>query len=597
MTQSIKNIISDRALPDYIREDYSKFVAFIKAYLEFIEQTKSTADIAKNLIDYRDIDNTIDEFITHFQNEYLINIPQNIAADKRLLAKHIKEFYLTKGNEDSYKFLFRILFNDNIDFYYPKTDILRPSDGLWYEQKSLKITRNSITTGTDIFAKKIVGVTSGAIAVIDSSLFITERGQSIIEVNLVDISGTFQIGEDVNIIVSESETYTETIIPAYGEIHIDNAGGRYALDDKFPLRDSAGTQVGSGIVTKVTNGPVTSITVIDGGTGYNGNTQIVTKFYALPEDYTFDGDYFPTTSVDGTGSVSGNDYTAYTFDQIITEQLISGTGDDVLISDSSEGFGYGASAIIDTVGNDHEILTVELIDGGTRYMNPTYDIDSDTGSGAELLIGGGGGTVVSAKVYQFPISLESDYDSNGETTVYPDFTDIGDGLAQGHLDTVSLEEYPGVYLNSNGQLSSNKKVQDSYYYQDYSYVIKCGTPFDQWKDIIKRIIHPAGIKMFGELQAISVSENNQITLEQLTVILEFISTSSDNYIAGEASVDIENLEYLLTLYSYLLDVDSIYILDVNGNYVRVLSESIPFADVDDNIFITQDDEYIFIGTS
>ena len=59
--------------------------------------------------DYRDIDETLDDFIQHFVNEYLVNIPKTVLADKRLLAKNIKRFYQNKGNEDSYKFLFRIL--------------------------------------------------------------------------------------------------------------------------------------------------------------------------------------------------------------------------------------------------------------------------------------------------------------------------------------------------------------------------------------------------------------------------------------------------------------------------------------------------------
>jgi hypothetical protein len=58
----------------------------------------------------------------------------------------------------------------------------------------------------------------------------------------------------------------------------------------------------------------------------------------------------------------------------------------------------------------------------------------------------------------------------------------------------------GYYRSDRGKLSSNsQKLTDSYFYQDYSYVIKSKTPIDIWRDLIKQTTHPAGFKMFGEV--------------------------------------------------------------------------------------------------
>ena len=58
----------------------------------------------------------------------------------------------------------------------------------------------------------------------------------------------------------------------------------------------------------------------------------------------------------------------------------------------------------------------------------------------------------------------------------------------------------GYYKSDRGKLGvSNQKLIDSYFYQDYSYVIKSKTPIDQWRELIKSTTHPAGFKLFGQV--------------------------------------------------------------------------------------------------
>lgn len=58
----------------------------------------------------------------------------------------------------------------------------------------------------------------------------------------------------------------------------------------------------------------------------------------------------------------------------------------------------------------------------------------------------------------------------------------------------------GEFVNVDGHVSElTKKIQDSLYYQDYSYVIKVGEAITSWRDDLKRSIHPAGFNVFGEV--------------------------------------------------------------------------------------------------
>ena len=43
------------------------------------------------------------------------------------------------------------------------------------------------------------------------------------------------------------------------------------------------------------------------------------------------------------------------------------------------------------------------------------------------------------------------------------------------------------------------KVQDSNYYQDYSYVVRIGQSINEWRESVRRSVHPAGWNVFGEV--------------------------------------------------------------------------------------------------
>jgi len=57
----------------------------------------------------------------------------------------------------------------------------------------------------------------------------------------------------------------------------------------------------------------------------------------------------------------------------------------------------------------------------------------------------------------------------------------------------------GRFKDSRGMLSNINKLQDNYYYQNYSYVIKSGITSGSWLPIINKTVHPAGMAVFGEL--------------------------------------------------------------------------------------------------
>jgi len=73
-------------------------------------------------------------------------------------------------------------------------------------------------------------------------------------------------------------------------------------------------------------------------------------------------------------------------------------------------------------------------------------------------------------------------------------------IATGVLDVGSITETSGQFIDDVGKPSEIiQKIQDSYYYQDFSYAVKSAVSINEWKDILIKNVHPASFKVFGEL--------------------------------------------------------------------------------------------------
>jgi hypothetical protein len=86
------------------------------------------------------------------------------------------------------------------------------------------------------------------------------------------------------------------------------------------------------------------------------------------------------------------------------------------------------------------------------------------------------------------------------------------------FDLGPIAKYPGYYTSNDGFLNDSIYIQDSYYYQDFSYVIRINQQLDQYKELLKSTIHPGGLALFGEFDIfnnfkldIQLKESGQFT--------------------------------------------------------------------------------------
>jgi len=298
------------------------------------------------------IDTSLNDFITWFKKEIIPSVPQEILTDPKNFIKNARHFYKAKGTQKSYKLLFRILFNENVDFYYPWRDMLRPDDGKWILPVSLKVFSN-VGDPFKLIGKTVRGEQSGATGFVEDVQFIQYGIYSVYEVFLTNdsITGEFIVNE---FLVSDIAVVTK-IIPVLS---------------KFTITDSGDSYVESDIITFIS----------------------------------------PT-----------------------------GTGAKAKITSVSDIFG--------------QIINAEIIDFGINYTP-----------------------------------------NESPTVIFPPTTG---NIASGVAEIGTLCRYPGYFLNEDGMLNTEKYLQDDYYYQQFSYVVIANRSLEQYKDIVLKLLHPAGLILFG----------------------------------------------------------------------------------------------------
>ena len=124
------------------------------------------------------------------------------------------------------------------------------------------------------------------------------------------------------------------------------------------------------------------------------------------------------------------------------------------------------------------------------------------------------------------------------------------GSQSGSTATVLRSYTKGSYSSNQGFLDDSIKIQDSYFYQKFSYVIKTGNNVDVWKDKFNRLVHPAGFIFFGEililLDAWKTGYNNTVMPElqpgliygediPLVIVLGTLENAIENLIVKNSS--------------------------------------------------------------
>ena len=510
----------------------------------------------QQLLDYADVDKTIQGFLTKFRNSFLTSIPDTLhsSVDKRNLIKNIKSLYQSKGTKRASEIFFKLLLNEDAEIRYPKDEMLRVSDGKWDTKKIIRCLALGTSEPTNLIGQTITQANNPVSATVNKATAIVEDvfkfligGVEVTELVVGDdsVSGTFVAGEtitgtdntDDDVLVSLS------VSKIIDEKTITNDGALYNEDDTVEI-----TAGGSGASVKIgTIGPGTiqEVLVDTGGSGY-----------AVGDNINFgSGNATAKVSV-----VNGG----------VTLESGTGTGQLILEDETGKNDQYFGNKVVQEEGSGNEDITdIRMIEFGNGYTSlPSVTVTSSGGSGAKLLAYGseigraltmkviesgynyqaspaptiklptyilynglsggltegetitGGTSSVTAEIVSIDTTLQIVKAKNhsgsfveGETITGGNgatFTALRLQQATGTLSTGTVVTTDGTFINEDGWVSENSmKVQDSLLYQDYSYIIKVGRSINEWRDAYVKTLHSSGFYFQGEI-AIQSSINAQI---------------------------------------------------------------------------------------
>ena len=497
----------------------------------------------QDLLNFRDPDKVIQHFLNQFRNEFMKTIPEDLHEDinKRNLIKNIKSLYRTKGTAKGHEIFFRLLFGLKSETFYPREQMLRVSDGEFTFNRVLRCINPVGNTG-QLIGRQITGTTSGATAIVENiSRF--QIGATLVSeflLNEESITGTFSVGEVVQGTATDTDDLfiKSTITGIPGTFTITNDGALYQNNDNIKLIGGGGGSICQ--VENIGQGSISEFYINAAGNNYQIGDKLV----------------FDNQNTDGAGAIaevavvngaiagetgSGYDHIVYETatskndinpgDKIVLEEGIGDITDIRLINGGS---GYsttptvtvtsstGVNAEIFAYGNEiGNLLGIKVIEAGSGHEQspspPTVAIPQSiivlqaTGNYAtdETVTGGtsnNSGVVVSWDSNRGILRLK---DVSGPFTGHEVLTGALSGttglmaktdLATSTVDVVAVSASEGKYVSEDGHLSeTTMKIQDSLYYQDFSYVIKVGRTIDEWRDAFKKTMHPAGFYFTGQV--------------------------------------------------------------------------------------------------
>lgn len=532
---SNKNITAliENSIPEFIRIEYPNFVEFIKVYYSQQEVEGSGYEFIANLSDYMDVDRTSLEFLNNFSKQYLSGLPNNIISsiNKRTLIKYIREFYQSAGSESSFKFLFRIMFNEDIDIYYPSKDMLRVSHGKWQNDVVIKVTNTELDDHIiNIEGTEITGETSGARAIVDKvKLYTSSNGISVAELFIVEIDPIngihkFKVDEYIRGIdmsrYDSGHAFHEKILSIMTGVNLISPGQYYVPGDIIDAISTVGADAFI-IVDQVHEGNIESIDIIKGGIDYVVGDLITFSSTSGKSAKA------RVNAIDGVGAITDiniiNSGYGYKEMPVIDINSIAGTGAALYVVSSEIGkikktkmISHGVNYTLNPSGSFPYTFPISFSASYEQGVLSFYKIffayndnwNTTEYNTNEIILGETSGARAllnrvnrESGVFAYTLINEIDFiiDENiiGETSGATGYKVHVKFEGTGTIQSGAVGTYDGYYANTDGFLDSDKYIQDSYYYQVFSYVLNTLRPRDEWIDAIKASVHPAGTIVFG----------------------------------------------------------------------------------------------------
>jgi len=500
-------------VPEFIRDDYTRFITFIEKYYEYMDSDGNPANLLLNK-NYSDIDDINDEELNKRALELAKEFPQLLQADRKTLLKKIKNIYESKGSVRSIKAYFKLIYDEEVDVYFPSKNILRASDGIWIQDNFVYATAGydnfDVQNLNGTIADLIYYETIGSVTIPRTVPITIPKVSKIAYTSPQVYQIQIKLPEGITSIPGPGAGAAAKATVSGGtvtNIELTDGGLQYTAAPTIVL-SGAGSGIDFSARAVVSDGVVTSIIKNDGGTGYTDGEY----------DLSFDTSNVRTFILERGATAEEENIRAY-LDRCISS--VSASEYPIIIP--AKNIVVGREYKIVTTGDtDYTLLGAADNNVGTIF-EATATIDAeDYNSGLVIRIGDLNAGFSVGQIYTVNepggnnngiIRIQNIDTRNAPTSfsiINPGrrFTEaefnigIGSSIREAVRLTITtgylfVEE--GKFKDDRGKLSDANKIQDNYRYQSYSYIIKSTMPESSWKKRFKEIMHPAGMEVFGDL--------------------------------------------------------------------------------------------------
>lgn len=425
-------------IPQQLINDSAALVEFLKEYYKFLSQSEQPSNVINYIIQNKDLDNAVEKYISIIQKELNYGMVSNLEANKINLYKNIEQFYDVKGSLDSFKLLFRLLYNSNIEIFLPKEQILIASGGDWNQETALF----SETLSGDVFT------------LVNSQIYVTNTNGSKIKVEVERVrfvkDNIYEIIINQNYIgtINKSATittdsYSGELVNSIGAFTIIQRGRNFKIGQILEVND--GINDNSKSLIKITNvdnnGGIINFEFLRFGIDYENDFST----FLIPVNYDSDFDGDPS------------DY-GYTSDKLgrVFENL-----------------------------NSNDYFSLELNPYSIGYFKENY-LEGSVFSGN----------------YDAVYNQSTQIDDINSQVVLSDeeLDEINTARAVINFKLTPVSRYSGLFSTNKGFLSDDIYLQDNNYYQAFSYVIRSDKKFENYSNIVRKTVHPAGMTLFGQFE-------------------------------------------------------------------------------------------------
>ena len=617
---SIASII-EQQIPSFIKDEDVKFTEFLDSYYRFLSESYSVSiedlnytsigllqnetvdslnsergEIYHHLTSIkklRDIDTTTVGLVSNFVSEYMDGVNAPTLDSIRSNMKLMKNFYENKGNENSFHFLFNLLYDEIVTVSYPYDKVLKVSEAVWIDRVFVRIDSDLIST--DILDKALSTKIGNGILrnYFDDTVVSKDKTymKKYYKLEISDVEGEFT-ASSITFLPDTDDEQTCALMSGISDIQIWT--GSEEPTNVYPSdiisinpndNATAGTQYGAIVEieslkkNKLDDNGVT-VTLVGSGTG---KVNLVHDYYSIYEYDLNDGVTIDSATAMGIKSGATGDIVILDGNKLWMENFTGTFLSDYQLNES------GASELITLTKGGNEIgslrlerkytactypativvqdSSVNIINPGIDYIFTPYVKDNIVSiSGLGKFDRDDAGNTIGIKVSKMGLGYAGELDASPPTTTQPynqeydiklnSTTKIG----YGKIGFIGTEQYVESSINT---LDGEAKLRDSNYYQEFSYEILSNVSMDVWKYPIKKLIHPAGMKVFGKDVVVSAPFDLSLTdqfpswfTDQLVISLSTPASFSMSYEVDTGNIDssvfssvVENSSSLVSTFS------------------------------------------------